>query len=290
MGQIMSQGTLRELTKDIGVEISNFELKDHFSAALGAELRQLLAVRGVLVFKDQHMSPADQVAFTRMLGGPILDGGGEFELAGYPEINVLSNIDLDGKPIGAKNAGRNWHTDAAFATVPAGYTCLYGIETPERGGETAFGSLHRAYAQLSEEEKLRLRPLYATYSARKLFALIKSAPLTPEEEEKCPPEVSHPLMRVHPETGRECIYINDNDLVGIDGMAEDEWRALVTRVFAAATEEDAIYIHAWSPNDLVTWDNRIVVHTGLPYDMKSNRRLLHRCWTRSEVPIASVAA
>lgn len=284
----LATATLEDATPDIGTLVSGIDIRDHLDEDFATELRELLGRRGVVVFRGQTISPADQVALTALFGAPVPTLPREFPVPGHDALAILSNIREDGKPIGSTEAGRTWHTDAAFHLQPTSYTVLHALVVPKSGGGTAFGSLRRAHAELGADELADLRTRRATYSFWKLYyGRPNAVPLSEEEHAKRPP-VSHPVIRTHPHTGEECVYLNRGDFVGIDGMPEDEARALVERVFAAACAPEVVYEHAWRLGDVMIWDNRIVLHIGTPYDVENDRRLVHRAWVRGERPYGPV--
>jgi taurine dioxygenase len=275
----------KQLSPHLGTAIYGVDLRTHRTPAFAQQLKQLLARRGVVVLKDQQLQPQDQLDFTRLLGQPILNFAHEFTWPRMPEIAILSNILVDGKPIGNRTVGRNWHTDFTFKECPAAYTMLYGIEVPDEGGGTGFARLQKAYEELSAEEQAMLRGRSATYSYAKLQERIRAG--RPATAAVAEPDVSHPLIRVHPETGEEHLFINHNDLLRIDGFSEDESLAFAEKILESACSDDAVFEHRWERKDLVIWDNRIVLHIGLPYDMENERRLLHRTMVQGERPLAA---
>jgi len=275
----------RDLSPQLGTAVYGIDLREHRTQAFARQLKQLLARRGVVVLKHQTLEPQDQVDFTRLLGEPIINFAHEFTWPQMPEIAILSNILVDGKPIGNRAVGRNWHTDFTFKQLPAAYTMLYGIEVPNEGGGTAFARLQKAYEELTASEQAMLRGRNATYSYARLQERIRNG--RPATHPVAEPDVTHPLIRVHPETGEEKLFINHNDLLNIDGFSEDESLVFAERIFASACSNDAIIEHRWDKSDLVIWDNRIVLHIGLPYDMENERRLLHRTMVQGERPIAA---
>jgi taurine dioxygenase len=109
-------------------------------------------------------------------------------------------------------------------------------------------------------------------------------PLTPEQIARIP-DVAHPLVRVHPETGREGLYLNKETCIGIAGLPHDEGMRLIERLFRFAQEPRFVYSHKWTVHDLVIWDNRGLIHTATPYDVDRYRRLLYRTSVRGERPI-----
>lgn len=275
----------KQLSPHLGTAIYGVDLREHRTPVFAQQLKQLLARLGVVVLKDQQLEPQDQLDFTRLLGQPILNFAHEFTWPRMREIAILSNIIVDGMPIGNRAVGRNWHTDFTFKECPAAYTMLYGIEVPNEGGGTGFARLQKAYEELPAAEQAMLRGRNATYSYAKLQERIRGGrPSLPIVE----PDVTHPLIRVHPETGQEALFINHNDLLHIDGFSEDQSLEFAEKILASACSDDAVVEHRWERKDLVIWDNRIVLHIGLPYDMEKERRLLHRTMVQGERPISAL--
>jgi len=280
--------TLNELGPNLAAEIIDFDVKD-IGKSIGLDvIRQLLYRHQVLCFRDQDLEAADVMAFTRLFGTPDPHLLEQFTLPGYRDILVLSNIVRDGKPIGSTQEGFGWHTDLSYMQLPAAYTVLYGLEVPPEGGDTRFASLYKAYDSLEPGERDGLRRLKGMYSYNKLYATRNyNRPLT-EEQKARTPDVSHPMVRVHPHTGREGMYLNLPTCIGIEGMELEASLALVKRLFDYTTENFS-YVHKWQARDLVIWDNRGVLHSATPYDKERHRRLIYRTTVQGEKPVPAPA-
>lgn len=249
-------------------------------------VKPLLFENQLLCFRDQNLTPQELLDFTRLFGDPDPHILQQFALPGFPDIVVLSNIVEAGRPLGNRKEGFGWHTDLTYMAQPAAYTILYALEVPPEGGDTLFASLYKAYDTLADDEKDRLRPLKGRYSYLKLYeSRNNKTPLTAEQRARTP-DVAHPLVRVHPETGRQGMYLNLDDCIGIDGDDKVDGKALVSRMFDY-TVENFQYRHVWRPRDLLIWDNRGALHTATPYDMERHRRLIYRTSVRGEVPIGA---
>ncbi len=277
----------RPLTEHLATEIAGFDVKRVDGAAGAEAVRSLLFDRGVLVFRDQRLSPEDLLAFTRLFGEPETPVLDKFTLAGYRNIYVLSNIVENGKPLGSRFDGYGWHTDLSYKVRPSAYTALYGVKVPPEGADTLYASAQQAFLSLPEAERNRLRPLTANYSYIALYETRRepNKPPLSDEQRAQNPDCTHPVVRIHPETGREGIYIGLDDCTGINGMTPEAGRALIKQLYELVAEPRFRYQHKWMANDLVIWDNRMVMHTATPYDIERWQRLLYRTTVIGERPI-----
>jgi taurine dioxygenase len=255
------------------------------------EILQLIYRHHVVVLRDQHLDPDALLAFTRLLGE--IDGShvqSDFTLPGYPDIFVISNTELNGRPLGTKTVGHHWHTDWCYKAFPASYTLLYGVEVPATPHHTRFASQLRVYNELSDAEKADLRGRTGSYSYEKTHnAKSWYDPLTAAQKAQTP-VVSHPMLRIHPGTGKEGLYVNRADCVGVSGMSDEAGVAFVNDLVERIVDPRFIYAHEWQPRDLVIWDNRVLLHAATPFDMDGERRLIHRTTTRGERPISPVTS
>ena len=276
---------IRDVSPSLGAEITGLDARTLVQRGLLERVKQLLFEKQLLVFRDQQLAPADLEAFTLHFGPPDPHVLTQYSLPGHPDVFVISNIVENGKPLGSREEGFGWHTDLVYFAHPAAYTILYGVEVPPEGADTLFASLYRAYDEMPEEEKARLRPLRATHSYTQMYdRRPRAMPLTAEQRARTP-DVKHPMVRVHPETGRAGLYINRETVAGIEGLSTEESSKLIGRLFDFVLEPRFRYAHKWQPRDLVIWDNRGLLHTATPYDMEKHRRLLYRMSVRGEVPI-----
>jgi taurine dioxygenase len=144
--------------------------------------------------------------------------------------------------------------------------------------------MYKAYDALDGAERERLRPMRGIYSYSKLYNRRKNAtPLTPEQKARTP-DVVHPLVRVHPHTGREGMYVNLDDCIGVEGMDPDDGFALIKKLFDF-TVDNFSYMHKWKVRDLLIWDNRGTLHSATPYDKERYERLVYRTTVQGEQPI-----
>lgn len=270
----------------LGAEISNVDLADPLDDATFAIIEAAYNEHGVIFFRDQHIVPSQQVAFTRRFGDIAFNIFGErWSVAGSPEIVVVSNITEDGRPVGIRRAGENWHSDMCYAPRPPRGTMLYAIEVPALYGlplgDTEFASAAAAWDGLPKPIRDRIdgRRAIFDFSARK-----RAFPLAQAEIDRYPP-VRHPIVRTHAYTGRKCLYVMRDDCVGIEEIEAEEAYALIAALADHIVKPAFIYRHQWRRNDVLMWDNCTVQHRAIQdYDMPQ-RRLMHRTTMGGAVPI-----
>ena len=275
------------LGEHLGGEIAGIDVREIGTAVPLAAIRDALLEKQLLCFRGQELEPGDLAAFTRLFGDPLPHVLRQFSFAGHPEIYVLSNIVENGRPIGNRREGFGWHTDLAYMARPAAYTILYAIEIPNQGGDTLFASFYRMWESMDDAAKARLRTQQGRYSYNHLYSQRTDVePLTAEQKARTP-DVTHPFARLHPETGREGLYIGGDDFIGVEGGddPDGDYQAM-WRLFEDTTERFS-YRHHWRVRDLLIWDNRGLIHTATDYDTERERRLIWRTSVTGEVPIAA---
>jgi taurine dioxygenase len=245
---------------------------------------------GVVVLRNQRITPDQHVEFSRRFGPTERYGIASYLLPGYPEVFVVSNIVENGKPIGMADAGRSWHSDMCYVTNPPRCSLLYGLEVPrdangEPLGDTCFGSTQAAYDALSPEMKktvagLKVRNSYAANVERKQKLLKvdhseKSQAERLKNQEKFP-DVIHPLVREHPITGRKCLYLSQGLSVAIDGWGREESEKLIGELLAHMIKPEFVYRHRWCEGDLVIWDNCSSIHLAIADFGADQPRRMHR--------------
>lgn len=269
--------TVHQLTVAVGAEISGIDLAVPLDDATFAAIERAFLDHGVLVFRDQAITAGQHVEFTRHFGEPDIHVIEQFNLPGHPNIWVLSNAkDETGAPLGVEDVGRFWHTDLAHTENPGAASFLYAIEVPPEGGDTLFAGMYAAYDALPTDLRTRIGSLNAVHG------LYNPPELTDAQAAKFKPHV-HPLVRTHPQTGRKAIYAGGNAL-GVEGLSEDEARALLDRLAEFCAQERFVYRHRWRRGDLVLWDNRCVLHRATDFDPR-HRRHMHRTTVAGDRPV-----
>ncbi len=237
----------------------------------------------VLVFRNQHLDDAQQIAFSAHFG-PLetsikqLRPDHRFRLD--PQVADISNLDAQGKllPCADRNrmyglGDRLWHTDSSFKAIPAKYSLLSARAIPAKGGETQFTDLRAAYDALPEDVRTQIEDLVAEHSILYSRSTIGFTDFSPEERAGLAP-VPQKLVRVHPGSQRKTLYLASHAM-GIRGMPIPEARLLLTDLMEHATRSQFVYTHRWQLGDLVMWDDRCTMHRARPYDMAQVRDM-HR--------------
>jgi len=250
---------VRQLGPGFAAEISGIQLSGALSDADIEAFRQAWIENKVAVVPDQHLSDDDLLAFTKRMGPLFTHVRSMFHSKEHPEIMFVSNLKEDGRPLGSLGDGDlGWHTDQCYTAQPCWATLLYGIEVPEDGGNTYFADLCAAYDSMPADLRKAAEGKRVVYSVL-AETVSKKSPLTAEQRARTP-DVTQPLIRTHPYTGRKALYVSPNHYVRIEGMAQDESDALFGRLADWIGREEFVYSHHWSVGDVVLWDNAAVVH------------------------------
>ena len=270
----------------IGVEIFDIDLSLDIDQDTFDKIVDAFHQHAVVVFRGQKLLTADQqIAFSRRFGDLDVNVRSEFNKDGRPEVLILSNITRDGKPIGVVDAGRYWHTDLCYLTRPARATLIHALEVPMSGaeplGDTLYSSMTAAYDALANDMKQRLAGLKAVHSYRytyeKKAADFKLRPKLAERgTDWIPPDVVHDVVRVHPYTGRKCLYVNEGYTTRIVGLPANESDELLQELKAHAVQPRFQYTHKWNVGDLIMWDNCSTQHKAVPNYALPQRRLMER--------------
>ena len=275
-----SQGfQIRPFDAPLGAEVIGLNLSAPLGDADFARLHQAHLDHHVLVFRDQRITPAEQVAFSRRFGELEIHVLRQFQLPGHPEILRISNILEDGKPIGLGDAGHFWHSDLSYKEKPSLGSMLHAQELPSEGGDTLFANMHTAWDSLPDDLKAEVQDLRAEHTYLAKYAELQARSpwrpnLTPEQIAEVKPAV-HPVVRTHPETGRKALFVSEHFTSRIVDVPKERSDALLARLFAHSVRPEHVYRHVWQPHDMVFWDNRSLMHlaAGTPDHL---RRLLYR--------------
>ncbi|MDP7242804.1 MAG: TauD/TfdA family dioxygenase [Rhodospirillales bacterium] len=269
----------RPITDSIGAEAIGVDLSQPLDEETFAALNQAWLDHTVLLFRGQDMSVERQKSFSLRLGTALdIHIQTDYLLDDHPEVLVLSNLKTDdGKPVGTKDGGRHWHSDLYWKDIPAKASLLYGRECPPVKGETLFINMGAVYEALPDETKQRVDGKKILISRVRSWPIDypHRPPLT-DAEKAILPDVFHPLVRTHPETGRKCLYIGNEASAWIVGMDDDEGKALIDELMDFARQPRFVYAHKWQAGDALLWDNRSTMHCATPYDEINHRRLMYR--------------
>jgi taurine dioxygenase len=266
----------------LGAEVSGIDLRDLDQSAFDAIHGAWLDYQ-VLVFRNLDLTDADLVAFSRRFGdldeAPVQETGRRF-VAGHPEIYVVSNVVENGVAIGSLGSGEAvWHTDMSYQLDPPKASALYAIEVPAEGGDTSFCSMYAAWDQLADRLQRRIAELRVKHDGTYNSGGYVREGVTPTDDPRTSPGVLHPIVFVHPETGRRALYLGRRRNAYIEGLPLDESNALLDEIWALATRDAHTWRHRWRAGDLVLWDNRCTMHRRDAFD-PSSRRVMHRTQIR----------
>ncbi|HEY0718298.1 MAG TPA: TauD/TfdA family dioxygenase [Streptosporangiaceae bacterium] len=226
----------------VGVRVTGLPVADVDDVAAG-ELRRLLAGHGVVVMPGQDVGDAAFTAFLRRFGD-LMFTTGETPVAGHPDLNVISNVGRSTPPRSV------FHVDTSYVRHPPAYTALRAVTVPARGGETLFTNQYRAFETLPPELRDHL-------AGRTVRHVVTGLALDGDAESSA----EHPVFRRHPISGRTSLYLSTPErCVSISGLPEAEARSTIEFLYAHSIAAGNTYRHAWSPGDVVMWDNGCVLH------------------------------
>jgi len=272
--------SVRPLSPLMAAEVVDLDLRQPLDPATCQAVYANFVRYQVLAFRDQSLTKPEQIAFTEQFGTlerhVASNRGGDI-----PLLHVVSNLDAGGKPSG-KVKSTTWHSDKSFRPEPSMATILHAVVMPPDGGDTCFANMYAAYDALDEAEKAALDALRVIHSWE--LSQQKSGLRATEEEIRDAPPTNHPLVRVHPDSGRKCLFMGLH-ASHIDGRPMADGRALLARLEAHATQDRFVYRHKWHAGDLLMWDNRCLLHRADPnFDAALYPRVLHRTCLRGTLP------
>jgi taurine dioxygenase len=237
----------------------------------------------VVLFRDQSLTDEDLLAFSRRFGdldeAPVQESGRRF-VEGHPEIYVVSNVFEKGVPIGSLGSGEAvWHTDMSYLPDPPKASVLYAIEVPSEGGDTSFCSMTAAWEDLPEPLRSRSEGLRVKHDGTYNSGGYVRQGVTPTGNPRTSPGTLHPLVSIHPETGRPGLYLGRRRNAYIEGLPLEESETLLDEIWKEATRVSLTWTHHWRVGDLVLWDNRCTMHRRDAFDPAA-RRVMHRTQIR----------
>lgn len=265
---------IRPLTPAIGAEIHGIDLAAPDVTARIPEIRAALLDFGVIFFRDQHLTPAQHIAFARHFGNLEIHPATP---RSQPDPEIL-RIEHGPDSRGREN---NWHSDVTWRESPSLGSILRAIEVPEVGGDTLFANMHLAYERLSPEMKRFCAGLTAVHDIARVFA--KRLGKTTEELHERYPPMRHPVIRTHPESGKQVIYVNVGFTSHIEGLSDRESRWLLDHLYATAADPEIQCRFRWKPDSIAFWDNRLCQHLAAS-DYFPARRVMERVTIAGDRP------
>jgi len=281
---------IQPVSPHIGAEVIGADLSQPVGDNLFRELHQAwVDADGLLVVRDQQITPEQQIAFSRRFGelasagdNPVIQ---KYALPGYPEIFRVSNKKRDGEPLGREDAGTYWHADGTWQTFPSKASILYGIEIPRVGGNTMFADLYQAWETLTPTLQRMIESLQAVHAMANAGGTSFEREFTGKGDIVAAKTAVHPLVITHPDSGRKALFVNRGYTAQIVGLSRAESDALLDFLFQHSTAPELVYRHSWRPRDLVIWDNRCTAHYAIPDYKAIGDRYLHRTSVKGDRPM-----
>jgi taurine dioxygenase len=270
--------------KPLGAEIRGLDLKAIANADFAA-IQRAWNDHSVLVFRGQQLTDDDLIAFSRRFGdldwAPVQETGRRF-VEGHPEIYVVSNVVVNGEPIGSLGAGEaTWHTDMSYLEIPPKASMLYALEVPPTGGNTYFCGMYHAYESLPDALKRRIAGRMLKHDGTYNSGGYLRQGVAAGDDPMTSPGAWHPLVCTHPETKRRTLYLGRRRNAYVQGLPLAESEMLLDELWAIATREEFAWWNEWQVGDVVLWDNRSTMHRRDPFD-PATRRIMHRTQIKSE--------
>jgi taurine dioxygenase len=274
------------LSPACGAEITGVDLTRPLSTREVRAIKDAWGRHLVLVFRGQQLSQDDQLRFASYFGDlgsrrkapEALRSRAEGIRQDNEKVLLVTNIKVDGQPIGAFGDGEFWfHIDSGYTPRPYRYTFLYALELPSRGGNTMFSNMYKAYEAVPPalKEKLRGKTALHIHEYNRAMQADHSGDISGI------PHAFHPVFITHPDTGRKTLFVDRLMTTRIEGMSVGESDAILQQLYDIGERREFIFEHVWKLGDFLMWDNRCTIHARTDFP-KEERRLLRRCTVEGE--------
>jgi taurine dioxygenase len=268
----------------LGATVTGVDLR-HLSEATFVRIMHAWHEHSVLLFRGQTLTDQDLIAFSRRLGdldwAPVQETGRRF-VEGLPEIYIVSNVKVNGEPIGSLGDGEAvWHTDMSYLDLPPKASMLYALEIPPTGGNTSFCTMYGIYEALPQQLKDRIAGLSIKHDGTYNSGGYVRQGVTPTDDPRQSPGAMHPLVCTHPANGRRMLYLGRRRNAYLVGLELAESEALLNELWSVVDRQEFSWEHVWRVGDLVLWDNRCTMHRRDAFDPNS-RRIMHRTQVKGD--------
>jgi taurine dioxygenase len=281
--------SIENLDALLGAIVSNLDASKPLAPNDIKTIEHVWRERFVVVLQGQELSDPQLIAFSRQFGeldAPGPNPYGEPFIKQHPELNVISNVVENGKPIGNLGDGEAvWHADMTYVEVPPKAAILYSLEIPRSGGNTYFANMFAAYEALPADLKMAVHGRIAVHDASTNSAGMLRKGYKKVTDVREVAGARHPLVRTEPKTGRKALFLGRRLNSYVIGLSVPESEALLDALWAHATSPQFAMCHAWRVGDVLMWNNLSVLHRRDPFDPKS-RRVMHRSQIKGNERIA----
>jgi taurine dioxygenase len=277
----MASMKIRRLSHALGAEISGIDIRGPLDKSTFGDIYAEFLKYGILLFRGQALTREQHIAFGRNFGE--LEVTPAYRIANmdaaYPELVLVTNKPKPSSaPPDRRSQGEGWHSDRSFSAIPAQASLLRAVSLPAVGGDTLFSNACLAYDTLSDGMKKLLDGLHGAHIQEGSRTLDHSSPERLAETRR-QTRTAHPLVRVHPDTGRKSLYLAYR-VKKIVGMTVEESAPLLQLLLEHATRPQFVYRHVWQKDDLMIWDNRCTLHNAVNDYDRSELRHLERVTVR----------
>ncbi len=275
------------LDAPLGADIRGVDISRPLDAQTADAIRKAWLDHIVLRFRGQALDPSSLIAFGRLFGELHASKGvtyGSKPSDIPPEVELITTLPEDGLPPGNRAADENvWHTDMSFYDMPASASLLYAQIVPRSGGNTWFTNLYRAFDTLPEDLRQAIDGRRSIHDAAYTAMHEIRAGYAPVTDKSQGPGARHPIVRTHPETGRQALYLGRAGYGYIEGYDVAQSDRLLERLWAHMTRPDFVWEQTWQAGDLIMWDNRACAHGRTAVAPEIRRRLI-RVTVKGEKP------
>lgn len=274
---------VKKLHDNIGVSIEGIDLSSLDEVSF-QKIKKFWLEYLVIVFPNQNISDEDHIKFGKRFGDLEVHPSLSHRSSKNPEIYRVSNVDENGDIIPNKETSWQylkqswlWHTDSSFRKIPSNGSILHGISTTNEGGNTLFANMYKAYEDLDQSLKDKIKNLKVIHDHDHIISLSKelSERKNKGHYDKLDP-VIHPLVRRHPSTKKPSLFLSPHTMVSIQNYDNKKGRELLDLLTDHSIQPQYVYKHSWTNHDIVMWDNRCTMHSVEPFDNNNIKRIMHR--------------
>lgn len=262
------------LASALGARVDGLDLSKELAAEQVAQLREAWLEHQVLLFRDQHLTPANLIAFSERFAPSEKHDNyqGELRHPDHSELLVVRARKVEGQRV---VFGQQWHSDLSYTTRPSLGSCLYCLKLPPVGGDTLFANMYLALETLSPTLQRILESLNVIHDLTNGGYYVNATRDHIDAARKRNPPVVQPAVHTHPETGRKALFLSEWMCPRFEGMSKEESRGLLEHLFRHSTRPELVFRQSWRVGDVLMWDNRCTVHMALAdYPAGSERELL----------------